>query len=66
MSYTLTWITEKKLERGMRNYVGIITGTFYSGGEKMRNASGHQSENERERTCKIKQKDSMKTASEKR
>ena len=31
----------------------------------MRNASGHQGENEWQRICKIKQKDSVKTANEK-
>ena len=48
MSYTLTRIKEKELEREMGNFVGIITLKFCSGGEKMRNASGHQGENERQ------------------
>ena len=31
------------------NFAGRITRKFYSGGEKMRNASGHQGENEWQR-----------------
>ena len=41
--FTLTWITEKELERVIESkYMEIQTG-----GEKMRNASGQQGENER-------------------
>ena len=42
---TLTWITEKELEREIKNKGD----QFYSAGEKMRNASGHQGENEWQR-----------------
>ena len=50
---TLTWITDKELEREIKktketNFVGRITWKFYSGSEKMSNASGHQGENERQ------------------
>ena len=50
--FTLTWVTEKGLERVIENKgdefrrkknMGI-----QSGGEKMRNASGQQGENERQ------------------
>ena len=44
------WKTEKELKREIKkqlqnNFVGRKTWKFYSGGEKMRNASGHQGEN---------------------
>jgi len=39
---TLTWITEKELEQEIKKQ----RRPFYSGSEKMRNASGHQGENE--------------------
>ena len=46
----LTWITENELEREIKikgaNDVGRITWKFYSGGVTMRNAGGHQDENE--------------------
>ena len=42
-TFTLTWITEKELERVIENKDEEIQ----SGGEKMRNASGQQGENER-------------------
>ena len=51
---TLTWITDKEQEREIKkkktketHFVGRLIWKFYSGGEKMRNASGHQGENER-------------------
>ena len=48
---TLTWITEKELEPEIKtketNFIGRKT--FCSGGKKMKNASGHQGENERQR-----------------
>ena len=40
---TLTWITEKELERVIKNKGD----EFHSGGEKMRNVSDQQGENER-------------------
>ena len=47
---SLTWITEKELEREIKNkgdwFLGRVTWQFYSGGEKMRSATGHQGENE--------------------
>ena len=49
--FTLTWITEKKLERAIENKADEFRGeknmAIQSGGEKMRNASGQQGENER-------------------
>ena len=54
--FTLTWITEKELERVIENkrdeYRREKNREIQSGGEKMRNASGPQGENERQ--CKIK------------
>ena len=51
---TLTWISGKELEREITttketDFVVRKTGKFYSGGEEMRNASGHQGKNERQR-----------------
>ena len=49
--YTLCylWITEKEwFKTKETNFVGRNTWEFHSGGEKMRNASGQQSENHRE------------------
>ena len=47
----LTWITEKELERVIENKGGEFRSKknmeIQSGGEKMRNASGQQGENER-------------------
>ena len=48
----LTWITENKLEWEIKNKEDQFRWKknmkkFYSGSEKMRNASGHQGENER-------------------
>ena len=47
----LTWITEKELERVIENKGGEFCSKknmeIQSGGEKMRNASGQQGENER-------------------
>ena len=45
---TLTWITEKELERVIENSLGEKNMEIQSGGEKMRNASGQQGENERQ------------------
>ena len=52
--FTLTWITEKELERVIE-YKGEefrrkknMDWEIQSGGEKMRNASGQQGENERQ------------------
>ena len=48
--FTLTWITEKELERVTENKGDEVCRKknmeIQSGGEKMRNASGQQSENE--------------------
>ena len=44
---TLTWITEKELERVIENSLEENM-EIQSGGEKMRNASGQQGENERQ------------------
>ena len=44
---TLTWITEKELERVIENKGDEKNMEIQSGGEKMRNASGQQGENER-------------------
>ena len=48
----LTWITEKELERVIENKGDEFRTKKnmepQSGGEKMRNASGHQGENERQ------------------
>ena len=50
--FTLTWITEKELERVIENKEGEFRRKknmeIESGGEKMRNASGQQGENERQ------------------
>ena len=51
---TLTWISGKELEREITktketDSVVRKTGKFYGGGEEMRNASGHQGKNERQR-----------------
>ena len=49
--FTLTWITEKELERVIENkrdeFCWKKNTEIQSGGEKMRNVSGQQSENER-------------------
>ena len=49
---TLTWKTERELQQEIKtaetNLVGRKTWTFYGGGEKMRNANGHQGENEQQ------------------
>ena len=53
--FTLTWITEKQLERVTENKEDEFRRkkniAIQSGGEKMRNASGQQGENERP-SCK--------------
>ena len=50
--FTLTWITEKKLERVIENKGDEFRRKKHveiqSGGEKMRNASGQKGENERQ------------------
>ena len=50
--FTLTFITEKELERIVENkgdeFRGKKNMEIPSGGEKMRNASGQQGENERQ------------------
>ena len=50
--FTLTWITEKELERVIENkrdeFHRKKNMEIQSGGEKMRNASGQQGENERQ------------------
>ena len=50
--FTLTWITEKELERVIENkgdeFRRKKNMKIQSGGEKMRNASGQQGENERQ------------------
>ena len=50
--FTLTWITKKELERVIENKVDEFRRKknmeIQSGGEKMRNASGQQGENERQ------------------
>ena len=50
--FTLTWITEKELERVIENkrdeFRGKKNMESQSGGEKMRNASGQQGEKERQ------------------
>ena len=38
---------EKKSDRELELFVGRRTSKFFSGGEKMRNTSGHQGDNER-------------------
>ena len=58
---TLKRITEKELEREIKNQRRAISleeklETFYSCSEKMRNASGHQAENERQGKKKKKRK----------
>ena len=49
--FTLTWIIEKELERVIENkgdeFCREKNKEIQSGGEKMRNASGQQGENER-------------------
>ena len=49
--FTLTWITEEELERVIENkgdeFRRKKNMEIQSGGEKMRNASGQQGENER-------------------
>ena len=49
--FTLTWITEKELERVIENkgdeFRGKKNMEIQIGGEKMRNARGQQDENER-------------------
>ena len=50
--FTRTWITEKELEQVIENKRDEFRRTknmeIQSGGEKMRNASGQQGENERQ------------------
>ena len=50
--FTITWITEKELERVIENkrdeFLRKKNMETQSGGEKMRNASGQQGENERQ------------------
>ena len=50
--FTLTWITEKELERVIENegdeFPRKKNKEIQSGGEKMRNASGQQGDNERQ------------------
>ena len=50
--FTLTWITEKELERVIENKGDEFSRKknmeIQSGGEKIRNASGQQGENERQ------------------
>ena len=50
--FTLTWITEKELERVIENkgdeFRWKKNSEIQSGGERMRNASGKQGENERQ------------------
>ena len=50
--FTLTWITEKELERVIENkrdeFRRKKNMEIQSGGEKMRNACGQQGENERQ------------------
>ena len=50
--FTLTWITEKELERVIENkrdeFCREKNMKIQSGGETMRNASGQQGENERQ------------------
>ena len=50
--FTLTWITEKELERVIENkgdeFLSKKNMEIQSGGEKMRNASGQQGENEQQ------------------
>ena len=52
LMFTLTWITEKELERVIENkgdeFRRKKNMEIQSGGEKMRNASGQQGENERQ------------------
>ena len=52
LMFTLTWITEKQLERVTENkgdeFRRKKNMEIQSGGEKMRNASGQQGENERQ------------------
>ena len=54
--FTLTWITEKELERVIENkgdeFRRKKNMEIQSGGEKMRNASGQQGENEQQRKIK--------------
>ena len=50
--FTLTWVTEEELERVSGNkgdeFRGKKNMEIQSGGEKMRNTSGQQGENERQ------------------
>ena len=52
LMFTLTWITEKELERVIENkrdeFCRKKNMKIQSGGETMRNASGQQGENERQ------------------
>ena len=52
LMFTLTWITEKELERVIENkgdkFRRKKNMAIQSGGEKMRNSSGQQSENEQQ------------------
>ena len=54
--FTQTWITEKELERVIENKEDEFRRKknveIQSGGEKMKNASGQQGENERQRKIK--------------
>ena len=46
--FTLTWITLKEQERVIENKGDELNMEIQSGGEKMRNASSQQGENERQ------------------
>ena len=46
--FTLTWITLKEQERVIENKGDELNMEIQSGGEKMRNASSQQDENERQ------------------
>ena len=50
--FALTWITERELERVIKNkrdeFRGKKNVEIQSGGEKLRNVSGQQGENERQ------------------
>ena len=58
---TLAWITEEELERVIKNkgdeFRQKKLWKFHGGGEKMRNASGQQGENEQHWKNKSEQKD---------
>ena len=52
--FTLTWITLKEQERVIENKGDELNMEIQSGGEKMRNASSQQDENERQWKIKAK------------